>query len=159
MSFSEWDWYHYPWCKTGCRDIQISLWEIFREKFRFTLAPKGFSHEQSHISKALFYQQNWHILRRSELSCGKHSFAARVLFCILKGPIWSAWSVQVSLTSFMLLTNVAVPAGAAASLALEIHRQSPQLIPACLTPGSLLAAVIARGNVGIAGESSGWEHV
>lgn len=134
MPFSEWDWYHYSWCKTGCRDIQISLWETFREKFRSALASKCFLHEQSHISKALFYQQNWNIFHRSELSCGKHSFAAVVLFYILKGPVWSAWSVQVSLTSFMLLTNVAVLAGAAASLALEIRRQSPQLIPDCLTP-------------------------
>lgn len=115
--------------------IQISLWETFRENFRFTLAPKCFSHEQNRISKALFYQQSRNIPCRSELSCGKHSFAAIVFFYILKGPIWSAWSVQVSLTSFMLLTNVAVPAGAAASLALEIHRESPQLIPDCLTPG------------------------
>lgn len=92
-------------------------------------------HEQSHISTALFYQQSRNILCRSELSCGKHSFAAIVFFYILKGPIWSAWSVQVSLTSFVLLTNVAVPAGPAASLVLEIHRESPQLIPDCLTPG------------------------
>lgn len=97
--------------------------------------PKCFSHEQSHISKALFYQQSRNILCRSELSYGKHSFAAIVLFYILKGPVWSAWSIQVSLTSFMLLTNVAVPAGAAALPDLEIHRQSPQLVPDCLTPG------------------------
>lgn len=75
------------------------------------------------------------------MSCAaEKSFAGIILFYILKGSIWSARSVQVSLTSFTLLTNVTVPAGvyrAAASLALESQGQSPQSIPDCLTPRAL----------------------
>lgn len=87
-------------------------------------------HQQSSVlpKEQKYPLEKWAVLWKTQFCCYSP-------FLYTQGTHLVRLSVQVSLTSFVLLTNVPVPARAAASLALEIHRQSPQLIPDCLTLG------------------------
>lgn len=163
MSFSKWDRYHYPWCKAERRDIRISLRETFREIQVHSSSKMLLAWAKPHQQSSAFYQQSRNILcRRNELCCRKE-FCWYNPFLYTQG-IHLVSSVSPGLTHFLYAFDKCDCASRSVQSSCIACPGKPRAEPTINPrlpdpPGSLLATVITRGNVGNPRKTSGWKHL